>query len=85
VDVGIRELKNNLSRYLVQVGEGDELVVTARGRAIARITSIGAERTFDRLIADGLVTPARSVKRPAPVKRVRAKGPVSGLVSDQRR
>ena len=38
MEVGIRELRNHLSRYLDRVRDGDEVVVTDRGRAIARVT-----------------------------------------------
>jgi prevent-host-death family protein len=85
MEVGIRELKNHLSQYLTAVGHGDEVVVTERGRAVARITSIGVERTIDRLIAEGIVSPAVSNKRAAPSIRVQAKEPVSTLVAEQRR
>jgi prevent-host-death family protein len=85
MDVGIRELKNNLSRYLAEVSAGQEIVVTDRGRAVARITQIDSIRSIDRLIADGIVTRAASEKRPAPSRRARAKEPVSTLVADQRR
>ncbi len=83
--VGIRDLKNNLSRYLAQLVDGDEIVVTDRGHAIAKIIPTGTERTIDRLIDQGIVTRASSVKRAAPRKRVRAKKPVSSLVGEQRR
>jgi prevent-host-death family protein len=85
MEVGIRELKNHLSQYLAAVAGGDEVVVTDRGRAVARITAIEIERTIDRLIAQGVVTPARLPKRPAPTSRVRAKELVSPLVVEQRR
>jgi prevent-host-death family protein len=85
MEVGIRDLKNNLSRYLAQLVDGDEIVVTDRGRAIAKIIPTGRERTIDRLIDEGIVTPASSLKRPAPRKRVRATKPVSPLVGEQRR
>ena len=58
MEVGVRELRNNLSRYLERVRDGEEVVVTDRGRAIARVSPIGVERVLDRLIADGVVTPA---------------------------
>ncbi|MCJ7672194.1 MAG: type II toxin-antitoxin system prevent-host-death family antitoxin, partial [Acidimicrobiia bacterium] len=32
VEVGVRDLKNNLSRYLDRVKEGEEVIVTDRGR-----------------------------------------------------
>jgi prevent-host-death family protein len=84
MDVGVRELRNNLSKYLDRVRKGQALVVTERGRAIARVVPIDEERTLDLLIAAGLVTPARQPKRPAG-KPIRAKGTVSDLIADQRR
>ena len=40
--VGIRELKNHLSRHLKRVRSGARLVVTERGRSIATISPIKA-------------------------------------------
>lgn len=40
--VGVRELRQNLSRYLVRVKEGEALVVTERGREVARLIPSGA-------------------------------------------
>lgn len=37
MNVGIRELKNNLSRYLGKVREGDRLAVTDRGTVVAYV------------------------------------------------
>jgi prevent-host-death family protein len=84
MEVGVRELRNHLSRYLDRVRGGEELVVTDRGRAIARVLPVGAERTLDRLIAEGVVTPARQSdrRRASPMKTA---GTVSDLVADQRR
>jgi prevent-host-death family protein len=84
MEVGVRELRNHLSRYLARVRSGDEVVVTDRGRAIARVVPIGAERVLDRLIAEGIVTPARQPKRRAATP-INTKGTVSDLVGDQRR
>lgn len=85
MEVGVRELRNNLSRYLGKVQEGEEIVVTERGRAIARVVPLSGERKIDRLIAAGLIQPAPEKKRPAPPPRIRAKGTVSDLVAEQRR
>ncbi|MBA2610013.1 MAG: type II toxin-antitoxin system prevent-host-death family antitoxin [Actinobacteria bacterium] len=85
MEVGIRELRDHLSRYLEQVGKGEEVVVTEHGRAVARIISIDGGRKLDRLIAEGLVTPAVDRTRRLPKRRVRATGSVSGLVAEQRR
>jgi prevent-host-death family protein len=84
MEVGVRELRNHLRRYLHRVRDGDEVVVTDRGRAIARVVPVGAEWLLDRLIAEGVVTPARQPKRPA-AKPIRTKGTVSDLVGEQRR
>jgi prevent-host-death family protein len=62
--VAVGELKARLSEYLRLVKGGRELVVTERGHAIARITSIaGAEARdsrIEKLVASGAV---RSPKR----------------------
>ena len=83
-EIGIRELRDHLSRYLERVQLGEEVVVTDRGRAIARVVPMSGERTIDRLIREGRVTPARTRKRTLP-KPIRAKGTVSDLVAEQRR
>lgn len=83
--VGVRELKNNLSRYLACVSAGEEVVVTNHGQTIAKIIPVGTERTLERLIAEGIITPAAAAKRDAPESRVPAKEPVSPLIADQRR
>lgn len=44
--VGVRELRRNLSRYLERVKRGEALVVTERGREVARLVPSGA--TADR-------------------------------------
>jgi prevent-host-death family protein len=84
MEVGIRELRNHLSRYLERVRDGHEVVVTDRGRAIARVVPVGGERVLDRLIAEGVVTPGRQPKRPA-ARPIKTKETVSDLVGDQRR
>ena len=83
-EVGVRELRNNLSRYLDRIQKGEEVVVTDRGRAIARVLPITGERTIDRLIREGKVTPAAEGVRHLP-KRAKATGSVSKLVGEQRR
>lgn len=83
-EVGIRELRDHLSRYLDQVQGGEEVVVTDRGRAVARVVPMNGEREIDRLIREGLVTPAKMPKGPAP-RPIKTAGTVSDLVAEQRR
>jgi prevent-host-death family protein len=40
--VGVRELRQNLSKYLDRVKDGEALVVTERGRQVARLIPAGA-------------------------------------------
>ena len=60
--VGIRELKNNLSRYVRLVGAGKRVIVTDRGRVVAELVPPAAARTtvsrYDELIASGVLRPA---------------------------
>jgi prevent-host-death family protein len=81
----VRDLKNGLSRYLAAVRDGQELIVTDHGKPVARIVPVS--RSLDRLaelIAQGKVKPAIPGPRyiPEPIKGV---GPVSDLISEQRR
>jgi len=41
--IGVREFKNQLSRYLKEVQGGSTIIVTDRKRPIARVVAIGAE------------------------------------------
>ncbi len=84
MEVGVRELRNHLSRYLDRVRAGEEVMVTDRGRAVARLLPVATERLLDRLIAEGVVTPARQPKRRAG-EPIDANGTVSDLVTHQRR
>ena len=89
VRVGVRELRNNLSRYLERVRSGDEVVVTDYGHEIARLVPLPRcgrkPSTLDRLIAEGAVTPPLKVKRPQPARGIPVSEAVSPLVSEQRR
>ncbi|MBK5222540.1 MAG: type II toxin-antitoxin system prevent-host-death family antitoxin [Acidimicrobiia bacterium] len=85
MEAGVRELRDQLSRYLKAVGEGHEVTVTDHGKAVARLVPLDQPRPIDRLIAEGLVTPAESPKRHRTVRRISAAGTVSDLVGEQRR
>ena len=85
-EVGIRELKNGLSSFIDRVRSGEEIIVTDRGRPVARLSPIDAsqDRLAD-LIAAGVVRPPVDRTRHVPKPRIRADGEVSGLVAEQRR
>jgi prevent-host-death family protein len=84
-EVGVRELRNNLSRFLDEVQAGRELIVTDRGRPVARIVGTSAESWLDELVAAGIVTlPERELDLSS-FGRVRAKGDLMEFVFEQRR
>src|SRR5438309_12108373 len=61
--VGIRSLKNNLSKYVRRVDRGERITVTAHGRVVAELVPSKATRRrrarsrLDELIARGLARP----------------------------
>jgi len=65
--VGIRELKNNLSRYLRTIQAGERVLITDRGRPVAELRSpepiTHAEdphmATYNRLMREGVIRPGR--------------------------
>ncbi len=85
-EIGVRDLRNQLSRWLRVVKEGEAVLITDRGRPVARLTPVDYSPVIDRLIAEGKIRPGRRPKRKATsADRIKAKGSVSDLVRDQRR
>ncbi len=82
MEVGIRALRADLSRWLKRVEAGEELTVTDRGTPIARITPANGRSRLDELIAAGLVTPAKRPVRTTLPPPVAARGTISDLVRD---
>lgn len=84
-EVGVRELHDKLSEHLGRVEDGESIVVTRRGKPIARLIGVeeGEEPLAD-LVRRGLV---RMPTRPRTARRasIQASGSVSDLVRDQRR
>ncbi len=87
MEVGVRQLRDGLSRHLAAVRQGHVVTVTDHGRPVARIVPVGDLTGLERLVADGRVQRPRRPKEaaPAPVEPVRGTGPVSDLVAEQRR
>jgi antitoxin (DNA-binding transcriptional repressor) of toxin-antitoxin stability system len=81
-EVGILALRARLGLYIELVEQGREVIVTRRGRRIARISRLGDP--LGDLVRRGLVR--MPVGRRLPRRaRVEAAGSVSDLVADQRR
>jgi len=82
--VGVRELRDGLSRHLATVRSGQTITVTDHGKPIARIVPIEAPTALERLIAEGRVTPATRSKGPS-MEPIATSGPVGDLLDEQRR
>lgn len=55
--IGVRELRQNASRYLREVKRGETVEVTDRGEPVARLVPIPQESAWDRLVAEGRIIP----------------------------
>ncbi|MDQ3484588.1 MAG: type II toxin-antitoxin system prevent-host-death family antitoxin [Actinomycetota bacterium] len=84
MEVGVRELRDRLSRHLASVRHGHTITVTDHGRPVARIVPVGVPTKLEQLIAEGKVTPARRRRRPLPAP-IKTSGTVSDLIDEQRR
>lgn len=79
--IGIRELRDGLSRHLAGVRDGDEIVVTDHGTPIARIVPIDKESGLEALVRRGLATMPTAPRRPLP-EPIKANGTVGDLIPD---
>jgi len=86
--VGVRELKNQLSRYLKRVQEGEEIVVTEHGRSVARLLPVltpPLKKDLEPLLRKGAVRwsggkPRGSSRRPL----IRGKSLSEMVIEDRR-
>jgi prevent-host-death family protein len=60
--VGVRELRQNLSRYLDRVKAGEDLVVTERGRPVARLVPAGSTAYAELATRFGATVPVESLE-----------------------
>lgn len=85
VEVGIRELRENLRAYLERVKSGEDVLVTERGKTIARIAPHGRPSKRDELIARGILHPPTIPWDPDLIERLfQVNAPLSDLVSRDR-
>lgn len=86
MDVAISTLRAELSRWIERVRGGEEVVVTDRGTPVARMLPIDSAPLLDQLVKRGVLSRPQRAYRPAASggARVRARGPVADLGSEQR-
>jgi len=74
-NVGVRELRQNLSRYLQRVKEGEAFVVTERGQEVARLTP--SER-YATPLAELIAERGASIPRGDLLALLATSGPAAG-------
>jgi prevent-host-death family protein len=86
--VGVRELKNQLSRYLKRVRAGERLVVTERGEPVAIISppvATETDRRVEAMLRQGVAQWAggkpRGARRPP---RVRGRSVADAVIEGRR-
>ncbi len=78
-EIGAFEAKNRLGSLLDLVEQGDEVTITRRGKAVARL--VPAERGFDRARARRAVEGVREVRRGLTLGNLK----IADLISEGRR
>lgn len=92
VAVGVRQLKNSLTRYLRLVEKGHSVLVTSRNRPVAvlrkpdRNTARTQEEVIAALVAEGKLLPA---EKPGPLqpfkpRKLRGKPFSQSIIEDRR-
>ncbi|MGI8546105.1 MAG: type II toxin-antitoxin system Phd/YefM family antitoxin [Gemmatimonadaceae bacterium] len=62
ISTGIRDLKNNLSRYIRQVEAGERIMITDHGRVVAQLAppeGVARPMRYDELVAAGVIRPPK--------------------------
>ncbi len=85
-EVGVRELRQNLSKYLRRVESGASLRVLDRGRPVALLAPLpGETRSLDDLIRDGQAIRNRgNLAAIKPLARKKAGKSLSEALEEQR-
>jgi prevent-host-death family protein len=91
IHAGIKEIKNNLSRFLARVKAGEEVMITERGKPVARIIrenskNLKIRMALEPLIDSGLVVlPSRSLRKNGVISHDAKGKSVSEMVIEDRR
>lgn len=85
-EVGVAQLRRELKDWLERARSGDEVVITERGRPVARLSGIDVAPLLDRLVEEGQVSATPRAPRPTARgrRRVKAHGDVADLIVAER-
>lgn len=66
-EVGIKELRDGLSRYIEEVREtGQQVIVTDRGKPVVKLVPLESwDERYARMVASGAITPASKPRQHA--------------------
>ena len=78
--VGIRELRDRLKHYVATARSGEDVIITDRGKPVARLVALYEEPPIDRLVRAGLAAPPRRAKGDVDWSPVPSEGSVSELI-----
>lgn len=84
MDVGVRELKQHLSKYLDRAERGELIRVTDRGRPKAILTALPGRGQIDKGIEEGWITPATELGPLPPATRHRSRRSVNEVLGEDR-
>lgn len=85
-EVGVAQLRRELKDWLERARSGDEVVITERGRPVARLSGIDVAPFLDQLAEQGQVSGPATARRATARgrKRVKARGEVAHLIAAER-
>ena len=84
MEVGVRELKEHLSRWLDEAEAGTEIVVTDRGRPKVRIVPVREAGGLQRGIEEGWIRPPQRAGTIGGASRVRSTRRVLDVLDEDR-
>lgn len=84
MDVGVRELKQNLSAYLERAARGETIRVTDRGLPKAILGPVPGAVRLDEGLAQGWITGPESRSHAGPVRRAQAVSRSDDVLAEDR-
>lgn len=85
LEVGVAELRRELKRWVERAQAGEEVVVTDRGRPVARLIGAGVPSALERLTDEGRVSrPTHHRPSARGLRRIEAQGGASEYVTSER-
>lgn len=86
MDVGVTELRSQISHWLAMARDGHDVVVTDRGVPVARLVGLDSTPILERLVEQGVIARPDDTRRPIATgsARPRPRRRLSDVVAEQR-